>query len=88
MPAVLFVGVGHSAHISDVPKSEPRPGQVVIRIGGASVFQSDLHVVEEDLGFRGEFTLGHENAGWVAQLGRALPVTKKAPRSPSMARGL
>ena len=88
MPAVRFVGAGHSAHIADVPKSEPRSGEVVIRIGGAGVCHSDRHVVEEDLGFRGEFRPGHENAGWVAQVGRELPVTKKATRSPSMARGL
>ena len=25
--------------------------------------------MEEDLGFRPPFTLGHENAGWVAELG-------------------
>lgn len=30
---------------------------------------SDLHVMEEDLGFKPPFTLGHENAGWVAELG-------------------
>ena len=69
MRAVRFVGVGHSAQITDVPRPTPGPGQVLIRVGGAGVCHSDLHVMEEDLGFRGEFTLGHENAGWVAQLG-------------------
>lgn len=69
MQAVRFVGVGQSAHVADVPKPEPSPGQVVIGIGGAGVCHSDLHIMEEDFGFRGEFTLGHENAGWVARLG-------------------
>lgn len=69
MKAVRFVGVGNPAQIRDVPKPEAGPGQVVIRIGGAGVCHSDLHVMEQDLGFRGEFTLGHENAGWVAQIG-------------------
>lgn len=69
MKAIRFVGVGYPAQIADVPKPEPGPGQVLIRIGGAGVCHSDLHVMEEDLGFRGEFTLGHENAGWVAKLG-------------------
>lgn len=72
MQAVRFIGVGHTAHIADVPKPEPGPGQVLIKIGGAGVCHSDLHIMEEDLGFRGEFTLGHENAGWVAQLGVAV----------------
>ncbi len=69
MQAVRFVGVGHPARIEDVPKPSPGPGQVLVRIGGAGVCHSDLHVMEEDLGFAPPFTLGHENAGWVAELG-------------------
>ena len=69
MRAVRFRGVGKSAQIEDVGKPSPGPGQVVIKIGGAGVCHSDLHVMEEDLGFEPPFTLGHENAGWVAELG-------------------
>ena len=69
MRAVQFHGVGLPAHIVEVPKPEPGPGEVLIRIGGAGVCHSDLHVLEEGLGFSGEFTLGHENAGWVAEVG-------------------
>src|SRR5688500_5879164 len=69
MRAVRFVGVGKHAEIADVVKPEPGPGQVLIKIGGAGVCHSDLHVMEEDLGFKPPFTLGHENAGWVAVLG-------------------
>ncbi len=69
MKAVRFVGVGKPAAIEDVAKPSPGPGQVLIKIGGAGVCHSDLHVMEEDLGFKPPFTLGHENAGWVAELG-------------------
>jgi alcohol dehydrogenase, propanol-preferring len=69
MQAVRFVGVGRPAQIEDVRKPSPGPGQVLIRIGGAGVCHSDLHVMEEDLGFKPPFTLGHENAGWVSALG-------------------
>lgn len=69
MQAVRFVGVGRSAEIQDVRKPAPGPGQVLIKIGGAGVCHSDLHVMEEELGFKPPFTLGHENAGWVAALG-------------------
>jgi alcohol dehydrogenase, propanol-preferring len=72
MRAVRFVGVGHPPRIEDVPRPSPRPGQVVVRIGGAGVCHSDLHVMEEDLGFKPPFTLGHENAGWVAELGEGV----------------
>ena len=69
MRAVRFVGVGHEARIEDVPTPSAGPGQVLIKIGGAGVCHSDLHVMEEDLGFTPPFTLGHENAGWVFALG-------------------
>jgi D-arabinose 1-dehydrogenase-like Zn-dependent alcohol dehydrogenase len=72
MRAVRFVGVGQSAQITDVIKPAPGPGQVLIEIGGAGVCHSDLHVMEEDFGFSGTFTLGHENAGWVAHLGEGV----------------
>jgi NAD+-dependent secondary alcohol dehydrogenase Adh1 len=49
---------------------------VVVRIGGAGLCRTDLHIVEgmmKDL-FRPElpYTLGHENAGWVAAVGDAV----------------
>jgi D-arabinose 1-dehydrogenase-like Zn-dependent alcohol dehydrogenase len=69
MRAVRFVGVGQPAQITDVAKPTPGPGQVVIKIGGAGMCHSDLHVMEEGLGLASPFTLGHENAGWIAQLG-------------------
>jgi propanol-preferring alcohol dehydrogenase len=72
MQAVRFVGVGSPARIEDVRKPSPGPGQVLIRIGGAGVCHSDLHVMEEDLGFKPPFTLGHENAGWVSALGEGV----------------
>lgn len=72
MRAVRFVGVGESARMEDVAKPSAGPGQVLIKIGGAGVCHSDLHVMEEDLGFSPPFTLGHENAGWVVELGEGV----------------
>ncbi|PWK83897.1 NAD(P)-dependent alcohol dehydrogenase [Fulvimonas soli] len=72
MKAVRFNGVGKPATVEDVPRPEPGPGQVLLKIGGAGVCHSDLHVMEEELGFRAGFTLGHENAGWIAALGEGV----------------
>lgn len=72
MRAVRFQGVGRPALVVEVPKPQARAGQVVVKIGGAGVCHSDLHVMEEDFGFSGQFTLGHENAGWVAELGEGV----------------
>jgi len=58
--------------LRDVPVPEPGPGEVLIRIGGAGACQSDLHLMEWPPGmlpWNLPFTLGHENAGWVEQLG-------------------
>ena len=77
MHAVRFVGVGHPVRIENVPKPSPGPGQVLVKIGGAGVCHSDLHVMEEDLGFTPPFTLGHENAGWVAERGQGVAAFKE-----------
>ena len=72
MKAVRFVGVGKPAQIADVKKPKPGPGEILVKIGGAGVCHSDLHVMEDDLGFEPPFTLGHENAGWIAELGQGV----------------
>jgi propanol-preferring alcohol dehydrogenase len=77
MRAVRFAGVGRGPRIEDVPKPSPQSGQVLVRIGGAGVCHSDLHVMEEDLGFEPPFTLGHENAGWVAEVGEGVTGVKE-----------
>lgn len=69
MQAARFLGPGNQPQIKDIPKRRTGPSQVVIRVGGAGVCHSDLHVMEEGLGFSGEFTLGHENAGWISEVG-------------------
>jgi len=61
------------AELVDVPVPEPGPDEVLIRIGGAGVCHSDLHVMHswtpqtrpEVALWSLPFTLGHENAGWI-----------------------
>ncbi|HVS68595.1 MAG TPA: NAD(P)-dependent alcohol dehydrogenase [Mycobacteriales bacterium] len=57
----------------DVDDPTPGPGEAVVRIGGAGACHSDLHLMHEFepglLPWGPPFTLGHENAGWVAELG-------------------
>jgi len=62
----------HPAELREVDVPEPGPGQVLVKIGGAGACHSDLHLMEwpeGTLSFDVPFTLGHENAGWVAALG-------------------
>jgi propanol-preferring alcohol dehydrogenase len=58
----------------DVPVPEPGPGDVVIKVGGAGACHSDLHLMHDfddavGLPWAPPFTLGHENAGWVHEIG-------------------
>jgi len=56
----------------EVDIREPGPGEVLVKIGGAGVCHSDLHVMEYPAGilpYAVPFTLGHENAGWVERIG-------------------
>ncbi len=73
MQALQLVEWRHDPELRDVTEPEPGPGEVVVRIGGAGVCHSDLHLLYEfspDLmPYRPPFTLGHENAGWVHALG-------------------
>ena len=58
----------------DVARPEPGPADAVIKVGGAGACHSDLHLMHDfdesaGLPWAPPFTLGHENAGWVDELG-------------------
>jgi NAD+-dependent secondary alcohol dehydrogenase Adh1 len=57
------------------------PLDVIVRVGGAGLCRTDLHIIEgqwaDRSGVKLPYTLGHENAGWVHATGPA--VTNLAP---------
>jgi NAD+-dependent secondary alcohol dehydrogenase Adh1 len=62
----------------DEPKASG-PHDVIVRIGAAGLCRTDLHIkngdwkqVQEGSGLRLPYTLGHENAGWVEEIGSAV----------------
>src|SRR2546428_12608432 len=70
-------------HYQELPKveevPEPKitgPWDVIVRIGGAGLCRTDLHIIEGQLaelsGVTLPYTLGHENAGWVQEIGSAV----------------
>lgn len=69
MKAVRFIEAGRDPEIVEVDVPSPGPGQVLVRIAGAGVCHSDLHVIDHGLDVPAPFTLGHENAGWIEALG-------------------
>ncbi|HLI06837.1 MAG TPA: NAD(P)-dependent alcohol dehydrogenase [Ktedonobacteraceae bacterium] len=63
--------------IDEVP--EPKvtgPWDVIVRIGGAGLCRTDLHIIEgqwaEKSHVKLPYTIGHENAGWVQEVGSAV----------------
>lgn len=69
MKAIRFINPGYPPEVVDIKTPTPAPGQVLVKIAGAGVCHSDLHILDHDMGFKGPFTLGHENAGYIAGLG-------------------
>ncbi len=59
--------------------AEPKitgPHDVIVRIGGAGLCRTDLHIIEGQWAEKSNvtlpYTLGHENAGWVSEIGSAV----------------
>ncbi|EHR50910.1 Zn-dependent alcohol dehydrogenase [Saccharomonospora marina XMU15] len=62
--------------LTEVPEPHAGRGEVVVRVGGAGVCHSDLHLAHDfepgQLPWGPPFTLGHENAGWVHEVGQGV----------------
>ena len=63
--------------VEEVPDPQAtHPFDVVVRIGGAGLCRTDLHIVEGQWAAKSNvplpYTLGHENAGWVHEVGSAV----------------
>jgi NAD+-dependent secondary alcohol dehydrogenase Adh1 len=74
MRAVQVVGYHQNLEMTEVPVPEATgPWDVIVRIGGAGVCRTDLHILEgqwaEKSGVALPYTIGHENAGWVHAVG-------------------
>jgi NAD+-dependent secondary alcohol dehydrogenase Adh1 len=77
MKAVQLSKYDREPDLVDVPEPQiTSPLDVVVRVGGAGVCRTDLHIIEgqwqEKSGVNLPYTLGHENAGWVHEVGSAV----------------
>ncbi|MFD8000443.1 NAD(P)-dependent alcohol dehydrogenase [Streptomyces mirabilis] len=85
MKAVRLHHYDHRPALDEVPDPVVSgPLDVIVRIGGAGVCRTDLHIIEGQWAAKSGVALpyvqGHENAGWVAEVGSA--VTGLAPGDP------
>ena len=77
MNAVRIHGYHQQPVVDEVPEPSVKgPLDVVVKIGGAGVCRTDLHIIEGqwDAAMHPAlpYTLGHENAGWVHEVGSAV----------------
>ncbi len=77
MKAVQLPKYEVAPELVDVPDPEiTAPLDIVVKIGGAGMCRTDLHIIEgqwaDKTGVPLPYTLGHENAGWVSAVGSAV----------------
>jgi NAD+-dependent secondary alcohol dehydrogenase Adh1 len=75
--AVRLFGYHQQPVLEQVPEPTIKgPLDVVVKIGGAGVCRTDLHIIEgqwaEAMKVALPYTIGHENAGWVYEVGSAV----------------
>jgi len=69
--------------VADVPKPKlEHPFDVIVRVAGAGVCRTDLHLIDgiwkDALGSpKLPYTLGHENSGWLDEVGSAVTELSK-----------
>lgn len=69
MRAAVLRKIGEPFVIEEIPRPEPRDGEVLIKVRACGVCHTDLHVVKGEVAFPVPCTLGHEISGTVAGLG-------------------
>ena len=82
MKAVRVHAYGKRPSVDEIPEpAVTGPLDVLVQVGAAGLCRTDLHIVEgqwaEKSGVQLPYVIGHENAGWVREVGSA--VTNVAP---------
>ena len=77
MKAVRLHAYNQQPTVDEVPEPKATgPLDVVVRVGGAGVCRTDLHIIlgqwDEAMSPDLPYTIGHENAGWVHEIGSAV----------------
>jgi NAD+-dependent secondary alcohol dehydrogenase Adh1 len=77
MKAVRLHAYHQQPVIEEVPEpTVSGPFDVVVKVGGAGVCRTDLHIIDGQwaaaMGLELPYVLGHENAGWVHEIGSAV----------------
>ena len=83
MKAVQLVRWQAEPELREVDEPEPGPGEVLVKVEGAGLCHSDIHLIEWPEGtlpWDLPFTLGHETAGTVAAVGHGVTAFDEGDR--------
>jgi succinate semialdehyde reductase (NADPH) len=69
MRAAVLLGPNVEMVIEEIPRPEPKAGEVLVRVAACGVCHTDLHVMKGDIGFPTPCVMGHEMSGTVAAVG-------------------
>ena len=89
MRAVVFSDWQTFPTIENVDQPEPGPGEVLLKVAGAGACHSDVAIYKDFAkdapgSIPPPFTLGHENAGWVEELGPGVARARRGRRLPGL----
>ncbi len=78
MLSYRLTSFGSEPEFMEVQIPTPGDGEVLIKMAGAGLCHSDLHVIDAEPGYWPDppYTLGHENAGYIAKVGSGVDSTR------------
>ena len=80
MRAMILDSPGRPLRLADVPRPEPGPGQVLLKVHSCGVCRTDLHIVDGELTEpKLPLILGHQIVGTVVELGPKASESTDAP---------
>jgi 2-desacetyl-2-hydroxyethyl bacteriochlorophyllide A dehydrogenase len=72
MKAVVFDAVNAPLRLDELPRPEPGPGELLIKVDACGICASDLHAVETEGLLQPGVVMGHEYSGTVVEVGEAV----------------
>jgi succinate semialdehyde reductase (NADPH) len=66
MKAVVLAEVGGQLTLEDIPRPQPKAGEILVQVAACGVCHTDLHVIKGEVKFPLPCVLGHEISGVVA----------------------
>ena len=82
MTAFRLLNWGTGGEYTEVEVPKPAPDEVLVKMGAVGLCHSDIYLQdaqEGDWPFPAPFTLGHENAGWIAEKGSEVELPVGTP---------